>query len=388
MKREQDQDRDVEALAPGSATAQGTDRFRGRFTRECAPDHFRKSRDLWFSSLGIGTYLGEPDRSDDERYRQAIVTAVRSGCNVIDTAINYRFQRSERSVGAALRDLFAEGFAREEIVVATKGGFIPFDGAYPEDPADWFRTALLRPGLARPDDVVANCHIMTPRFLEAQIEWSRKNLGLEKLDIYFLHNPETQLQALDRAEFLMRVRAAFELFERKVEEGVLGLYGVTTWDGLRVPAGRPGHLSLEELLVAARHAGGEGHHFRVIQAPLNLIMPEACLAPTQRVGGHPACLLTAASASEMIVMASASLLQGQVVLALEPDGGRFLPGALTNAQRGLQVVRSVPGLTTALVGMKSVEHVRENLGLARVSRLEEEKALALLRRVARPEESS
>src|SRR5262249_33213629 len=151
-----------------------------------APDHFREVAGLTVSSIGIGTYLGEPDAADDAGYRDAVIAAVKSGCNVIDTAINYRFQRSERSVGEALRTLFGAGFGRDEIVVATKGGFIPFDGGYPDDPASWFRSALLEKGIADPDDVVASCHIMTPRYLEAQIEWSRRNLGLETIDIYYL----------------------------------------------------------------------------------------------------------------------------------------------------------------------------------------------------------
>src|SRR5262245_6842436 len=115
----------------GRATREGTARYRARFGR-LAPDHFLEVRGLWVSSIGIGTYLGEPDASDDAGYRDAVIAAVKSGCNVIDTAINYRFQRSERSVGEALRSLFADGFSRDEIVVATKGGFIPFDGGYPD----------------------------------------------------------------------------------------------------------------------------------------------------------------------------------------------------------------------------------------------------------------
>ena len=104
-----------------------------RFAGRLASDHFREAAGLWLSSIGIGTYLGDPDEADDAGYRDSVVAAVRGGCNVIDSAINYRFQRSERSIGQALRLLAAEGFRREEIAVATKGGFIPFDGGYPTD---------------------------------------------------------------------------------------------------------------------------------------------------------------------------------------------------------------------------------------------------------------
>jgi aryl-alcohol dehydrogenase-like predicted oxidoreductase len=38
----------------------------------------------------------------------------------------------------------------------------------------------------------------------------------------------------------------------------------------------------------------------------------------------------------------------------------FIPGLTTDAQRALQFVRSTPGITTALVGMKTTTHVDEN----------------------------
>ncbi|HET9480422.1 MAG TPA: aldo/keto reductase [Candidatus Polarisedimenticolia bacterium] len=358
-----------DGLLEGRAGEAGTLRYRDRFRGSLDEGHFRHAGGLWLSSIGIGTYLGEPDDKDDAGYRDSVAAAVRAGCNVIDTAINYRFQRSERSVGAALRSLISEGFGRDELLVASKGGFIPFDGEYPARPADWFRSALLEPGIAAPDDVVANCHIMTPRYLEAQIDWSRRNLGLDTIDIYYLHNPETQLQELERSEFLMRVKAAFEMLERKVDSGAVGIYGVATWDGLRLPPDHPGHLSLRELLTVAEQAGGPGHRFRALQLPVNVVMPEAVLAPTQQSPGGRVSLLEAARQAGMTVMASGSLLQGRVIEALPASFAELLPGTKTNAQRGIQLVRSAPGLTTALVGMKTTAHVEENLALARLAPL-------------------
>ena len=94
----------------GSATAQGTLRYAARFQGRSAPGHFREiPGGKVLSSIGIGTYLGEPDPCDRQGYAQAIVAAVEGGINVIDSAINYRFQRSERSIGAALREAHGEG---------------------------------------------------------------------------------------------------------------------------------------------------------------------------------------------------------------------------------------------------------------------------------------
>src|SRR5436190_15964120 len=107
----------------GCATVEGTFDYRERFRAVAADNYFRAAQNLWLSSIGIGTYLGQPDEETDRRYSAAIVRAVELGANVIDTAANYRFQRSERSVGVGLAELSSSGFAREEIVICTKGGY-------------------------------------------------------------------------------------------------------------------------------------------------------------------------------------------------------------------------------------------------------------------------
>ena len=146
----------------GSATAEGTERYRKRFEGKIPSGHFRQSQGLWLSSIGIGTYLGNHDAETDKLYHDAIVRAVESGCNVIDTAINYRCQRSERSIGTALKELVSRGFNRDEIVIATKGGFIPYDAVPPSDMRSYFEATFVTPGVAQLADVIAGCHCMTP----------------------------------------------------------------------------------------------------------------------------------------------------------------------------------------------------------------------------------
>src|ERR1700732_1261059 len=115
------------------ATSESTMKYAARFAGRTGAGHFREQQGLWFSSIGVGTYLGEPDARTDQAYTDAIVAAVQSGANVIDSAINYRFQRSERSVGAALEQLARRGFTREELLICTKGGFLTPDGDMPTD---------------------------------------------------------------------------------------------------------------------------------------------------------------------------------------------------------------------------------------------------------------
>ena len=64
--------------------------------------------------------------------------------------------------------------------------------------------------MLREGDVAAGCHSMAPRFLADQLNRSLRNLGVETIDVYYLHkNPETQLGEVPREMFNNRVRAAF-----------------------------------------------------------------------------------------------------------------------------------------------------------------------------------
>jgi aryl-alcohol dehydrogenase-like predicted oxidoreductase len=353
------------------ATVEGTARFAARFAPTRTGDFYRNAAgDLFASSIGIGTYLGDSDDAEDRRYERAVVAAVDAGINVVDTAINYRCQRSERAVGRALASIERAGKSRrDELVICTKGGYVPLDGAVPATREEY--QALLEReyfarGTMRPEDVVGGGHCMSPTFLADQVARSRDNLGVATIDVYYLHNPEQQLPTLGREAFRRRVLRAFETFEARVEAGEIGVYGCATWNGFRVGPDARDHLSLEEIVGVAREVAGESHHFAVVQLPVNLAMSEALRAQTQRLGGREVTLVEAALELGVTVVASASLMQAALARPLPPVVRDALPRYDTDAQRALAFVRSAPGVTTALIGMRSEAHVRENVAIAAV----------------------
>ena len=351
---------------PGRATAQATLRYAARFQGRAAAGHFRDVQGgLVLSSIGIGTYLGEPDHATDEAYKSAIIAAVKGGVNVVDSAINYRLQRSERSVGAALKVLTSDEFSREEIVVCTKAGFLTPDGEMPEDASEYFSREYVERGILRSEDIAAGCHCMAPGYLSDQLDRSRKNLGVECVDVFYLHNPETQMSEVAPADFRRRISEAFHFLESAVSAGKIGAYGVATWNTFRDERNSPGYLSLAAMEAIAREAGGPEHHFRFVQLPLNLAMPEALLRPNQVVEGKTMAMVQAGRALGITVVTSATLLQGQLTRNLPSYIGAAL-GLKDDAAQALQFARSVPGVTTALVGMSSVEHVRANLEIVGV----------------------
>jgi aryl-alcohol dehydrogenase-like predicted oxidoreductase len=354
------------SMIAGRATPEGTARYVTRFANRLPADHFRAFHGgLRAGSLGIGTYLGREDDATDLAYEKAVTRALERGLNVIDSAVNYRHQRSERAIGRALAAGIARrAFARDEIIVATKGGFIPFDREVPADPRGYFSDTYVRTGIVKPGDIAGGAHCMTPRYLEDQIERSRANLGVETIDVYYVHNPESELGELDREAFMGRMRAAFTALERAAGQGRIGVYGTATWNGYRQDPADTDYLSLSEFTTLARQIAGDGHHFRAIQLPYNLAMPEAFTKGNQRLGEALVSTLDAAAKLGLYVMASAPIYQGKLAQNLPPLIAEFLPGLTTDAQRALQFVRSTPGVGTVLVGMKSIGHVDENAAVA------------------------
>ena len=348
-----------------SATKEGTTRYAQRFAGRAADGHFRETQRTLLSSLGIGTYLGQPDEKTDAAYTTAVVAALENGINVIDSAINYRFQRSERSIGVALQQLAAKGFSREEIVLCTKGGYLTPDGFMPADPNQYFFREYIQPGIFHAKDLAAGSHCMTPTFLKDQLGRSLKNLGVECVDVYYVHNPETQLSDVPKPEFLQRVRAAFEFLESAVEAGEIRYYGMATWNGFRQDPRARDAMQLAEIAQIAQEIAGGMHHFRFVQLPFNLGMPEALTLGNQMLRERARTLAEAATDLDITVIASASLLQGQVARNL-PESVAQAFGLENDAERALQFARSAPGITTALVGMSRIEHAKANARLATV----------------------
>lgn len=362
---------DAEILVAGKATAEGTRRYRKRFAKDLSDSFYRViANDTLVSALGLGTYLGECDDAEDDRYATTIAAALERGVNILDTAINYRCQRSERAIGRALREAITRGrVKRDEVVVCTKGGYVPLD-RNPPPTREGYRSFLeeeyFTRGIMRPGDVVAGGHCLTPGYIDNQIERSRENLGLAVIDVYYLHNPEQQLDVLSREEFQEVLRGAFGELERQVDRGVIGCYGCATWNGFRVAPETRNYLSAEQLVTIAREVGGDDHHFRVLQLPVNLAMAEAVRSPTQCIGSEMLPLLTAAQHLGLSVVGSATLMQSQLTRALPEPVRSAFPGYSTDARRAIAFSQSLP-IASALVGMKSVMHLHENLASSRVN---------------------
>ena len=338
--------------------------YRNEFHESFARTYFRRFGDGLVSSVGIGTYLGDPTDERDDAYYTAIREALATGVNVIDTAINYRHQRSERVVGRAIADSDVD---REAILLATKGGFLPFDGERPDDPGQYVREEF-------PDTEFVRGNCLDPDFVGESLDRSLDNLDVDSIDLYYLHNPEVQLEEHDSETVYDMIEAAFTRLEERAAAGDIDHYGVATWEGLRVPATHESYLSLPELVRRARAAsnaaGTTSTHLRALQLPFNVRMADAFTVESHAGPEGQQSALWFAHEAGLDVFASAPLLQGELTVEGRlPDGVAERLDGETPAQKAINFARSAPGVTSALVGMGTVEHVAENVAAGEYSPL-------------------
>jgi aryl-alcohol dehydrogenase-like predicted oxidoreductase len=358
-------------LLMGYATPEGTKNYvkNAVKNRGKPADHFRVFDNLYLSSIGMGTYLGKPNKEDDQSMENAVYESIKSGgVNVVDTAINYRAMRSEKSVGRALLRLINDGIVtRDQVFVSTKNGYITNDGDYPEiDVMEYVQTMFISNGIMHADDISSGYNVLNPNYLKRCIDKSLANLHLATLDLVYVHNPfESWYEDVSREDFFQMLSKVFEAYEEYRTLNKIRYYGMATWTCFRVPPDSKEYLSLEDITKTAEKVGGLGKHgFRFIQLPYNLAYSEALLLKNQSVGTEKnLTILEAAEKLKIGVFTSIPLFQGRLLRTKIPDYG----GLTDQVSKLLQIVRSSPSVIAPLVGQKEPNHVEQNLKISSVS---------------------
>ena len=314
----------------GVASRSGTARYEYRMSALCHPRHFRGAPGgVRVSSLGMGTAGSGPQKA----LVDALAFGLTHGLNLIDTAANYRCGLAEAALGCALHRLSAEGqLRRDEVMIVSKGGYLlTNDGNEP------------------------NRYSIAPESLATQLRRTLSRLGVTALDAYLLHNPEEDLVVSGRKRFEDGIRRACFFLEGAYADGLIGGYGVATWDALRLSPDQDAHMGLCRLKELAAEAAGSADHFHFVQLPVSLVALEALL-PVQRLRGQLVSTLVVAEELGLMVLGSAAL------------GGPMRP-AWASPGALAQFCRSLPGVTTALVGVGSIAHAADLASLCRESPL-------------------
>lgn len=225
-----------------------------------------------YSKAGFGCY--RTDISIKDHY-DALRYALTNGVNVIDTSANYADGRSEQLIAKVIGDLISEKkINRNELIIVTKGGYIQGQNYK-------FASKLKQEG--NPFEEVVEFadglwHSISPGFLEDQISRQLHRLNADYIDVYLLHNPEYYLgraekDGIDRNEaekiYYERIRKAFEFLEKKVSEGRIREYGISS-NTFALRRSNYDFTSLEKVLAIAESVTDD-HNFKTIQLPFNLI---------------------------------------------------------------------------------------------------------------------
>ena len=358
----------------GFATSEGTKNYTEYAISQGRPiSHFKSFDSLHLSSIGMGTYLGQPSEEDDQAIENAVFESVKSGAvNVIDTAINYRAMRSEKSIGRALLRLVKDKIiSRDQIFISTKNGYITNDGDYPNiDVMEYIHRMYVQTDVITVDDISSGYNIINPNYLAKCIDKSLMNMHVSSIDLVYIHNAfESWYQDVSREQFMEMLVKAFEVYEKYRAKNKIRYYGMATWTCFRVPPTSPEYLSLEQAVKCAESVGGKDHGFRFIQLPYNLAYSEALLLRNQSVGSEEnLTILQAAEKLNIGIFTSIPLFQGRLLRSQIPDYG----GISDPIAKLVQIIRSSPSVIAPLIGQKKAEHVEENLKTANMPPLSEE----------------
>jgi aryl-alcohol dehydrogenase-like predicted oxidoreductase len=352
----------------GFATPAGTKKYVEYAIQKGKPSsHFRIFDDLSLSSIGMGTYLGQPSLEDDNDIENAVYDSIKSGAlNVIDTAINYRAMKSEKSIGRALLRLIKDDIiARDEVFICTKNGYITNDGDYPRvDVMEYMQKMFISTEIIKPNDISSGYNVLNPNYIARCIDKSLVNMHLSSIDLVYIHNAfESWYEDISREEFMQMLSKVFEVYEEYRSRNKIKYYGMATWTCFRVHPNNREYLSLEETVKVAEKVGGKQHGFRFIQLPYNLMYSEAILMKNQDVGSiKNLTILEAAERLNIGVFTSIPLFQSRLLNAKIPD----YAGLTGQVEKIIQIIRSTPSVISPLIGQKKPEHVQQNIKIADV----------------------
>lgn len=373
----------------GRATATATQAYQARYAEHLGKGHFSEFLDsgIRLSSLGLGTFPGRPDTETDAVVAQVVGALLMQGVNVVDTASHYRYGHALAAVGVGVRQALAQGVSREALFIVSKGGFLSLRGGPPPDFDRWFEREILAQGLGVREQLTNKSHLLSPEYIDYQINLSRHLMGLQTLDAFLVDQPEIHVPQMGKERMHQQLLEVFVTLEQAVADGRIGCYGLSSFYAFRVETDHPLFMSLTSLLALASKAaqrvqGREGsHHCRIIQLPFNQGQLEGFSRFNQATGiDNVVSTLQAAYQLGLYVMASHTLMKGRLATEVLDVVAQSMPSDLSAAGCAMQFNRSTPGLGTTLVGISAESHLQDLLTVAALPIMEKKAYLAMYQR--------
>ena len=305
------------------------------------------------SRIGLGTYLGHLNDLTDLDLTATIIKAINIGINHIDTAPNYRAQRSERAIGLALKSFYSK---RDSLFLSSKVGFVPFEWNVPQDDRAYLKTRFIDTGIFDEKDLIEGIQCFSPKYLEWQVNDSIARMGLGYIDLLYLHNIELAFRALTKQQQESLFKASLKSLKKMYQAGLIRYIGVASWSGFLMEDGTG--LQIQELMKWVKEVDCLDI-FKVIQAPFNLGMPDLLFKKTQIVDQINMSLGRAVSQFELELVTSAPIMHGQLISLDLPELLVSAWPGLNTAQICLSMVKNAPGIMSSLVGVKSNAHFEQ-----------------------------
>lgn len=300
-------------------------------------------------TVALGTHLGNFSKEDSLKYVEAIKYAVQNGIYSIDGAINYRGMCSERDEGAALAELMNSGIiTREEVFISSKAGLLYGDISAKLPPMKYLSEKLENKGISIEDfsEYEGLFQTLNPAFYEIALNKSLENLGLEMIDVYYIHIPEITKLKLTEDEFYEKMEMLIRWYETKCFEGKIRYYGIAFEFMVEEPFENKWHIEIERIKNIARKVSGEKNHFKYILFEYNIMCDWADTVKSQMIDGVKMTMIEACKALELETVASMPFAMG--------DG--FKKYALSDM---LDFV--LKKMNHVIVGSKNPKHIEEIL---------------------------
>lgn len=291
------------------------------------------------ANIALGTHLGDYSEETSKQYIEAISYALENGITMIDGAINYRGMCSEKNIGTAVNQVLDKGqLKREDICITSKAGLLFGDIHAGLNPKRYLSEVLEPLGITIDDFTEYNglYQTLNPAFFEHALNKTLKNLGLDYVDIHYIHIPEISRLKYSEEEFNERMNILIDWYEDKVEEGKIKSYGIALEFMGEEPHESKWHFELEKI--------NRTDNFKYVIFEYNPLCPFAVTEVSQTVKG--------------VKMSIADACRN---LRLETVGS--MPFAMGDAFEKYSVKELLEfakvGVDHVIVGSKNVEHIKE-----------------------------
>lgn len=279
-------------------------------------------------SLGTAAIGGLYTSVSDDDCTETILTAVDNGINFIDTAPHYGKGTSERRIGRALA-----GRDRSTFVISTKIGRLLVPSTTDID--DFFMDA---------DNTVERKFDFSASGVRQSLEGSLERLGMDSVEILFIHDPDENADAA--------IIEAFPELERMRSEGIIKAIGIGM-NQSETPTRVIKETDIDMVLIAGRYS-------LLDQGALLELLPTALKHNVDIIaaGVFNSGILAnpVKGATFDYVPASDELLAKAVRIREVLDGHQV---SLTSA--ALQFPLRHPAVKSVLVGCRSVVEVERNI---------------------------